>query len=227
MNDGEFGIATVGEFVDQKPGYMIFGRFQPSVKSLVSDAEDAEIIAHEYGHAILSFDANGKFGTEKDGLFIESEARAISEGFSDFWAMSTFAAKARASRHDVRCFAAWGHAGTCYRVIGGLTSHDQIKPNDDPHTSGEVWSGVLADILTKVFKNDRNKAEHLILEGHLRAMKNGYVPTMNSMADGVLETDLEENNWLHERLLCRIFKKHGLEPRLCCGPNGCLIAAPP
>src|SRR2546423_14028411 len=47
-------------------------------KGGVDDAEDAEVILHEYGHAI--HDGSGfVFGSE--------EAGAISEGFGDYWAV--------------------------------------------------------------------------------------------------------------------------------------------
>src|SRR5512132_4371626 len=48
-------------------------------KGGVDDAEDAEVILHEYGHAI-HFAQNFSFASE--------EAGAISEGFADYWAVT-------------------------------------------------------------------------------------------------------------------------------------------
>jgi hypothetical protein len=48
-------------------------------KGGVDDAEDAEVILHEYGHAI-HFAQNFSFASE--------EAGAISEGFGDYWAVT-------------------------------------------------------------------------------------------------------------------------------------------
>ena len=48
-------------------------------KGGVDDAEDAEVIPHEYGHAI-HFSQNFSFAT--------SEAGAISEGFGDYWGVT-------------------------------------------------------------------------------------------------------------------------------------------
>ena len=48
-------------------------------KGGVDDAEDAEVILHEYGHAI-HFSQNFSFASE--------EAGAISEGFGDYWAVT-------------------------------------------------------------------------------------------------------------------------------------------
>ena len=56
-------------------------------KGGVDDAEDAEVILHEYGHAI-------HFG--QGFAFASEEAGAISEGFGDYWA-STSATSSRSS----------------------------------------------------------------------------------------------------------------------------------
>ena len=48
-------------------------------KGGVDDAEDAEVILHEYGHAI-HFAQNFSFAS--------SQAGAISEGFGDYWAVT-------------------------------------------------------------------------------------------------------------------------------------------
>ena len=48
-------------------------------KGGVDDAEDAEVVLHEYGHAI-HFAQNFSFASE--------EAGAISEGFGDYWAVT-------------------------------------------------------------------------------------------------------------------------------------------
>src|SRR5215510_7109452 len=48
-------------------------------KGCVDDAEDGEVILHEYGHAI-HFSQGFQFSSE--------EAGAISEGFGDYWAVT-------------------------------------------------------------------------------------------------------------------------------------------
>lgn len=210
-------IARVAQYVDERTGgYIKFGRFQPTADSLVSDAEDAQIITHEYGHALLLYDSDGRYGTEPEGAFAASEAKAVSEGFSDFWAMSAFLAKAKAARRNVRCFARWGNGGKgCYRKIGRLKKHDQIKPTTEDHDAGTVWSGALADILLDVFRGDRNKAEKVILKGHLTSARRGYVPTMSAGAEGILAADGDQ----HRQALCRVFKNHAISVPSC-DPNG-------
>jgi len=66
------------------------------------DAEDADLVVHEYTHAIQEWIAPGTFG----GTFA-SEARALSEGISDYWAYSAHAERRVASGRDPFCFADW------------------------------------------------------------------------------------------------------------------------
>ena len=65
-------------------------------KGGVDDAEDAEVILHEYGHAI-HFSQNFSFASE--------EAGAISEGFGDYWAADV--SNIVAPTPDPACVADW------------------------------------------------------------------------------------------------------------------------
>ena len=65
-------------------------------KGGVDDAEDAEVILHEYGHAI-HFSQGFIFGSE--------EAGAISEGFGDYWAVTV--STLVAPTPDPACVADW------------------------------------------------------------------------------------------------------------------------
>ena len=71
-------------------------------KGGVDDAEDAEVILHEYGHAI-HFSQNFSFASE--------EAGAISEGFGDYWAVTVSDVVARslgvANKEPLPCVADW------------------------------------------------------------------------------------------------------------------------
>ena len=66
-------------------------------KGGVDDAEDAEVILHEYGHAI-HFSQNFAFASE--------EAGAISEGFGDYWAVTVSESSSRRRRIPA-CVADW------------------------------------------------------------------------------------------------------------------------
>src|SRR5688500_20215038 len=59
-------------------------------KGGVDDAEDAEVILHEYGHAIQYSQQPGGSG----GFGSSLEAGSIGEGFADYWAVTVSGARA-------------------------------------------------------------------------------------------------------------------------------------
>src|SRR5512132_266808 len=74
-------------------------------KGGVDDAEDAEVILHEYGHAI-HFSQGFVFGSE--------EAGAISEGFGDYWAVTV--TQVISPTLDPACVADWDSTSYTVRV---------------------------------------------------------------------------------------------------------------
>lgn len=123
------------------------------------DAEDSDLVVHEYAHAIHEWISPGTFlgsyGTE---------ARAMSEGFGDYWAFSAKYAAARASGRDPHCIADWDArcwtdpaAERCAYPAGAdcLRRTDSVKTiadlirNDNAgteHRNGEIWSSALTEI---------------------------------------------------------------------------------
>ncbi|MFB3738199.1 MAG: M36 family metallopeptidase [Candidatus Velamenicoccus archaeovorus] len=113
-------------------------------KGGVDDAEDAEVILHEYGHAIQDSQMTpfGGFGTSE-------EAGAIGEGFGDYWAVTVSAVVAPTP--DPACVADWDSVSYttstphCLRRVDG----DLIYPDDlngRVHHDGQIWSRALWDI---------------------------------------------------------------------------------
>jgi hypothetical protein len=108
-------------------------------KGGVDDAEDEEVVLHEYGHAI-HFSQNFVFGS--------TEAGAISEGFGDYWAVTVTDVIAPST--DKPCVADWDSvsytaAPHCLRRI----DRDRHYPEDltgRVHTDGQIWSRALWDI---------------------------------------------------------------------------------
>jgi hypothetical protein len=115
-------------------------------KGGVDDAEDAEVILHEYGHAI-HFAQNFSFAT--------SQAGAISEGFGDYWAVTV--ANVVATRLGVPqlaplpCVADWdsvSYTSTvphCLRRIDASLMYP-ADLNGEVHHDGMIWSRALWDI---------------------------------------------------------------------------------
>jgi hypothetical protein len=113
-------------------------------KGGVDDAEDAEVLLHEYGHAMLDSQSTpfGAFGASL-------EAGAIHEGFGDYWAATVSAVLAPTP--DPACIADWdsvSYTSTtphCLRRID-LDLHYPEDLNGRVHHDGQLWSRALWDI---------------------------------------------------------------------------------
>ncbi|WP_251072247.1 M4 family metallopeptidase [Streptomyces sp. ISL-43] len=114
-------------------------------KGGVDDAEDAEVIVHEYGHAVHNAQVPG-FGTSP-------EAGAIGEAFGDYLAVEVGDRAATAHGWprgtDLACVADWDSisysaAPHCLRRIDGNKVYaDRVG---EVHADGEIWSRALFDI---------------------------------------------------------------------------------
>jgi hypothetical protein len=131
-------------------------------KGGVDDAEDAEVILHEYGHAI-HFSQSFSFASE--------EAGAISEGFGDYWAVTVSDVVARSlgvpEREPLPCVADWDSTSYTSTVPHCLRRVDRNLhyPEDlsgEVHADGEIWSRALWDI-RQALGNVR--ADTIILQG--------------------------------------------------------------
>ena len=141
---------------DQPKNELRFG------KGGVDDAEDAEVILHEYGHAI-HFSQNFVFGSEQAG--------AISEGFADYWAVTVADVVSRAlgvpEREPLPCVADWdstSYTSTvphCLRRVD-TNLHYPVDLNGEVHHDGQIWSRALWDIRQAL---GHVKADTIILQG--------------------------------------------------------------
>jgi zinc metalloprotease ZmpB len=110
-------------------------------KGGVDDAEDAEVIDHEYGHSVQDDQVPG-FGSSE-------EAGAIGEGFGDYLAVAV--SSAYAPTPDEACVADWDSTSYTTEVPHCLRRVDGSKhyPEDlvgEVHADGEIWSRALWDI---------------------------------------------------------------------------------
>lgn len=184
-------------------GYLVFG-----ANDDIFIAEDADVLAHEYGHAILARTTKGKFTIEVDGKILQSEARPIDEGFADYWAMSTHAERTRQSGHALNCFAEWVDREDCLRSWTS-TSYDEFSPGQDHHDNSIVWSTALLEIFVRL-GGDRARAttDALILKGHLDGAENVAVPMMFNIAQAIIDADTGTNR----QVLCEIFQRRKIQP---------------
>lgn len=128
-------------------------------KGGVDDAEDAEVILHEYAHAMMDSQMIPfGFGTSV-------EAGSIGEGFADYWAVTV--SNVIAPTPDPACVADWDSVSYTSSVPHCLRRVDQDLhyPEDLKglvHYDGQIWSRALWDIRGKL---GHVKADTLILEG--------------------------------------------------------------
>jgi zinc metalloprotease ZmpB len=131
-------------------------------KGGVDDAEDAEVILHEYGHAI-HFSQNFSFASE--------EAGAISEGFADYWAVTVSdvvdTSLGIPQLEPLPCVADWDSTSYtssvphCLRRVD-LNLHYPGDLNGEVHHDGQIWSRALWDIRQAL---GHVRADTLILQG--------------------------------------------------------------
>jgi zinc metalloprotease ZmpB len=153
-------------------------------KGGVDDAEDAEVILHEYGHAIQDSQMTpfGGFGTS-------IEAGSIGEGFGDYWAVTV--SNVIAPTPDAPCVADWDSVSYtsstphCLRRVD-LNLHYPDDLTGRVHHDGQIWSRALWDIRQAL---GNVKADTIILEAQfafapdtsMRAAAQATVATAQSL----------------------------------------------
>jgi zinc metalloprotease ZmpB len=148
-------------------------------KGGVDDAEDAEVILHEYGHAIQDSQQN------PFGYGFSFEARAIGEGFADYWAVTV--SDVVAPTPDPACVADWDSVSYttttphCLRRVDlNLHYPENVNPNS-VHGTGRIWSRALWDIRNRL---GNVRADTIVLEAHFGQRD----PTMPQLAQNTVAT---------------------------------------
>jgi len=127
----------------------------------IDSGEDAEVIVHEYGHAVQDDQVPG-FGTSLQG-------RAMGEGFGDY--LSAAIAKTFRPRGGFdACLTEWfalGFGDSCLRRVDWNLQAGDVPPDcidsSDEHCVGESWSGVLWDIRSAI---GATTADRLVIQSH-------------------------------------------------------------
>ncbi|WP_248959154.1 M36 family metallopeptidase [Sphaerisporangium perillae] len=117
-------------------------------KGGVDDAEDGEVIVHEYGHSVQDGQVTG-FGTTL-------ESGAIGEAFGDYLAVAVTSWKTGTpAKTPEACVADWdsvsytSSAPHCLRRLDG-TKHYPEDVVGEVHADGEIWSSALYDIRSRL-----------------------------------------------------------------------------
>jgi len=184
--------------------------FSPGLKLLtfgtggVDDAEDAEIILHEFGHALQDAICSD-FGQS-------TQAAAMGKGFGDYFAASFFAAMKPAALRPLLMswdsIADTDHRPPYLRRVDELLTFESFDHGQeaDEHDNGRIWSATLWDIRTAV---GRDVADRIIIDSHFQL--DGFT-TFARGARGVLDADRNLYRGRHVSRLRRIFQNRGIGP---------------
>lgn len=157
--------------------YLAFGH------GCVDDNEDADVILHEYGHAIQhNINSNWSGG----------DTGAMGEGFGDYWAGSySYSTPNGASYHPEWAFSWDGHSN-CWggRVMNKTTAmynssknygaHQSVTEGGVTFQSDELWSTPLFQALVELVGQGKPRAnvDKIILEAHFGLGANLKMPDM-------------------------------------------------
>jgi len=157
--------------------YLAFGH------GCVNDSEDADVILHEYGHAIQANINSGWSG---------GDTGAMGEGFGDYWAASaSYAAPNGATFHPEWAFSWDGH-GACwagrltnrtnawYNSSKSYSAHQSVTENGVTFQSDELWSAPLYESMVSLLAAGKPRAniDKIILEAHFGLGSNIKMPAM-------------------------------------------------
>jgi Zn-dependent metalloprotease len=162
----------------------------------VDDAEDADIIMHEYGHALQDDQVPG-FGAS-------GEARAMGEGFGDYLAGSV---RSDQSFHPL-AVAIWDGTAYSQQDPPNLRRLDSKKhyPEDlrgQFHADGEMWSAALRQIWQQLGAKATDK---LIFQAHFFMEAD---TTFAEGAEAVLQADRQINGGANQEKIRAIFVARG------------------
>ncbi len=154
-------------------GYIQFG------DGGVDDAEDADIILHEYGHAIQDNSNPGVFFGSADNGY-GNETGAMAEGFCDYWAASATYDSSVAHIFPPEFFGEWNAKGLASGPAHylRLVNTDKTYPGDmvdQVHADGEIWSAMLWEIFEEI---GRSTTDRIVLYSHF------LLPADPDFADG-------------------------------------------
>lgn len=165
----------------------------------VDDAEDADVIWHEYGHAIQHGSKPGWSGSGQQG--------ALGEGFGDYWAESYS-----------RMLNFWQPTQTPYFWVfdwdghnpfwaGRILNYTPLYPGGltgTIHTDGQMWSTDLMKIWNEI---GREVLDKCVLQSHFYLPASGATMTMN--AEAVIQANRNLYGGVHVPVMVYHFGQRG------------------
>lgn len=178
-------------------GYLAFG------DGGIPDAQDADVILHEYAHAMQN-------SIKPYSYLMPNEAMAIGEGFGDYWTFSFTYELSLAHGFDPYCFGEWDARGAtpvqdCWRRL----DTEKIYPDSligEEHSDGEIWSCALKNIFLAL---GREVADNLAIESHFW-LPNWSQTSFKRGAQAMVDADRHLYGGTHIFEVCQEFLRRGI-----------------
>ncbi len=178
----------------------------------VDDAEDGEVILHEYAHALLESSAPGLFSASDEG-------KALHEGWSDYWAASSVRGAIERSElppSDWHHLFVWDGNNAAQSWCGRWINHPGHYPDamDTPppagcsygstaYVHGLLWATTLMELYSEV---GRTVSDRLNLASHAYLARPA---TLRDAAEAILQADLDLYDGAHAPAILAVFSSRG------------------
>ena len=178
----------------------------------VDDGEDADIVAHEYGHAV-QHDQNAFWGGGEMG--------AMGEAFGDYLAASFYAEVGDPAFQANHAAAVGEWDATSYSGANPpnlrRVDTNNVWPDDlngGVHNDGQIWSSALWNIRGQL---GGTVTDTLVLEHHF-GLPGGA--TMRDAAEAMIQVDMNLNGGANETVLRTEFEDRGILGELAADDHG-------
>jgi len=181
------------------------------------DAEDPDIMLHEFMHVVQDWIAPGAFGGES-----RDQSRALGEGYADYWSFSsTYAGSVKSGRDpfcigdwDARCWlddssqnCGYKSGADCLRRTDStktMSDYLDVNQSGTEHRNGEIWSSALREIFQRLntrYGADSGKrmTDTLVIESLFDAPPS---PTFRVMAQKMIDADRLLNGGADVSTIC-------------------------
>lgn len=204
----------------------------------VDDAEDPDILLHEYAHAMQDSISPGNFGGSFGG-----EPRALGEGFGDYWAFSSGYLDSVRSGRDPFCVGDWDarcggaestscsypQGADCLRRVDStktMAVFNSSNSRGNEHRNGEIWSSALREIFIDSVARlggveGKRRIDTLVVESHFGVPVS---PTYAILAEKMLAADRSLYAASNRAAICGAMTSRGIAVTSCSGPRGEAIA---
>lgn len=160
----------------------------------VDDGEDADVIIHEYGHAISNSAApNTNVGTERN---------ALDEALGDYFA-SSYSRSINPFQWE-NVFSWDGHNEFWNGRLSVTTDHYPEDMQNDLYEDADIWSSTMMEIWEDIGKENADVLQFQALYGYSAGMN------MSDAAQLVIQADSTLNNGAFYTQVCMRFYNRGL-----------------